>query len=784
MADEDFKPVAAPRAGAGEPDEDAGGTEDERLLALAKSQFQQVIDAESVNRQYMRDDMRFRAASPDDNYQWPSELLQTRRGSNTQSARPCLTVNKLPAHVNQVVNDWRQNRPQFKVSPVDSGADVKVAEVLNGVVRHIQVASDADVAYDTALDGAVVAGVGYIRVLTDYVDPMSFDQDILIRRVRDPLSVFMDPFIQQPDGSDQRFCFVVEDMPRKIFEHEWPETPVEGWDTGGAFDEWLSQDAVRVAEWWNLEYRRRTLCQYPDGTTGWKDEKPEGGPTPVREREVDVPTVVFRRITCGAILETIEWPGRFIPIARAVGNEYDIEGKLITSGMIRTAKDAQRMYNYWASQEVEMLALAPKAPFIAPVGSLAGRETQWKMANVVNYAVLEYNAFVTGPDGQVHKVEAPQRSLPPMPQQAIIQAKLGAADDIKSTTGQHDASLGQRSNETSGRAILARQREGDIGTFHYADNTVRALRYVGRIIIDLVPKIYDRARVIRIIGEDGTSDFVQINPAQQQAVVERQNPVTQAIERIYNPGVGRYDVTVTIGPSYTTKREETAQMLERFVTADRNLMRVIGDKALGALDMADSDVIQKRMKAYQLPEVLAAEKSEDGMPAQPPIPPEIQQDIQRMMAALEAAQGKIAELEQERAEKAAEIRIKEQEARIDGYRAETERLQALGPAINPQQLAQLAAQIVMDALRGPGPEGMQPGGEPSGGPMPAEAMPGGMMPPQGMPPAMSPGPMADVGPMGDPMSGPPSAPGAGMGGIPPQGPIAAPGQPQEPPPGL
>ena len=252
-------------------------------------------------------------------------------------------------------------------------------------------------------------------------------------------------------------------------------------------------------------------------------------------------------------MEENDWAGKYIPVIRVVGNEFEVEGRLYVSGLVRNAKDAQRMYNYWTSQEAEMLALAPKAPFIGYGGQFEGYEKQWKTANTTNWPYLEVNPDVT--DGAGAVLPLPQRAPPPLPQAGLIQAKMGASDDIKSTTGQYDASLGMAGNEKSGKAILARERQGDVGTYHYVDNLSRAIRYITRQIVDLIPKIYDTQRIARIIGVDGEIDMVKINPSSKSQSGRYRTKPAQLIEKIYNPGVGKYDVRVTTGPGYMTKRQ-------------------------------------------------------------------------------------------------------------------------------------------------------------------------------------------------------------------------------------
>ena len=395
------------------------------VLATARARLSMAISAYSESREDELDDLRFYAGSPDNHWQWPADVLATRGAvqGQTINARPCLTINKLPQHVRQVTNDQRQNRPTGKVIPANQDADSEVAEVFNGLVRHIEYMSDADVAYDTACENQVSYGEGYIRLLTEYSDEDTFDQDIKIGRVRNSFSVYMDPTIQDPCGADAQWCFITEDLTREDYQRMYPDAaPITTLMSLGVGDQsisqWLNENTVRIAEYFYYEIKRETLNLYPgnqtafDGTPEDKVLRMQFG-KPLRSRESDRKRVKWCKINGYEILEEREWAGKCIPVVRVVGNEFEVEGRLYVSGLVRNAKDAQRMYNYWTSQEAEMLALAPKAPFIGYGGQFEGYETQWKTANTQNWPYLEVNPDVT--DGQGNVLPLPQRAAPPLP---------------------------------------------------------------------------------------------------------------------------------------------------------------------------------------------------------------------------------------------------------------------------------------------------------------------------------------------------------------------------------
>jgi hypothetical protein len=669
---------------------------DDELLALALRQFNRVVDIESDMRETMLDDMRFRAGDSDNKFQWPDKVV-AQRETSANGQRPCLTVNKIPQHVNQVTNDIRQNRPAIKCIPVDSNGDVEVAEMLGDLIRHIEYSSQADIAYDTAADNATVAGLGYIQVTTDYCDDKSFNQDIKIKRIRNPFTVYMDPDILMPDGSDAKFVFITEMIDKAEFVAEYPDFEPADWEAMGNGDrlQWYTKDQIRVAEWWRVEQKARTLKMWSNGETTY-DSEPLKTPgvtaveQPIKTRKVMAKQIKFRKMCGHQILEETDWAGQYIPVARVVGNEFDIEGKLHVSGLVRNAKDPQRMYNYWVSQEAEMLALAPKAPFVGAAGQFEGFEAQWKSANTTNFAYLEYNPVVDTANGD-RPFPAPQRQQPPMPSQGIMQAKMGASDDIKSATGQYDASLGAQGNETSGVAIQRRDHQSDVSTFHYVDNLSRAIRFVGKIIVDLIPKIYDTKRVARILGEDGDSDLVGIDPNQEQAVVKHKNDMGQEIAAIYNPGVGTYDVVVKTGPSYSTKRQEAGEAMQQMTQANPELWHVIGDLLVSNMDWPGAEEMAKRLKATLDPKVIEADSSD--------IPPQViaqlkqkDQDLQQLQTALQHALGQLNQATQKN-------QFDGQKVAIDEYKAVTDRIGALADRLPPEALGEIDAHLVMDVLR-------------------------------------------------------------------------------------
>ena len=630
------------------PDERSGYAEGskEAFLAEARKRFEYVTMAESFNRQQAIDDLRFK-----DGDQWPAQIKSER----TIEKRPCLTINKMKTFVHQITNDQRQNRPAINVSPVGDKSDPETAKMLKGLIRQIERQSNGDIAYDTGFDNAVSNGWGYWRITTEYESDVSFDQVLRIGRIRNPFRVYLDPDRQEPDGSDAEYGFISDLIPRAEFKRDYPQADPCEWSEGAMGDtmrDWSTNTHVRVAEYYKFKYRKRKLLALLNGHIGYEDElAPEIAeaikldPSQiVREREVQARQLFWYKITAKEILEEQELPGKWIPIVECVGDEIDIEGKVSRAGLIRDAKDPQRMYNFWVTSETEMVALAPKAPWIMEEGQVEGHEKRWQQANVKSHPYLLYKGTSIG--GK--PAPAPQRQQFTGPPTAIVQAKIGAAQDMQAATGvRFDATLNERMHDESGRAIRELKRVGELGNFHYVDNLARSLRHTGRILIDLIPKYYDTQRVLTILREDGTEEQVMIDPQQTKPFSTRDDPESK-VRKIYNPKVGEYDVAVTIGPSFATKRVEAADSMVQFIRAVPNAAPLIGDLIAKNLDWPGAPEIAERL-ATMLPPQVQEKQMENLPPEAKGIVMGLKQQLQQMQQQLQQATAMLGEKDKDRA---------------------------------------------------------------------------------------------------------------------------------------
>lgn len=586
------------------------------LLEEARARFRAAAEAENTQRELELDDLKF----CDPAAQWPEEV----RLQRDAEGRPCLTVDRLNPFVHQVVNETRQNRPQPQVNPVGDGADKDTAEILQGMIRHIAYLSNGDVAIDTAFESMVRCGRGYFRVLTDYCDEKSFEQDIVIKRVVNPHMVYLDPAFSEPDGSDAEWGFIGTYVPRAIYRAEYPDSRMAGledstWESiGDTAPEWAQKDGAGclVVEYFRRVRKPVTVYLLEDGST--TKEKPESFKDKRASYEIEVEWFKLNAIE---VLDKTIWPGKWIPIVPVLGSELSVDGQRTWSGMVRSAKDAQRAFNYWKSAQAETIALAPRAPWVGPKGFMGSgsQKAMWQQANRRPVAALEYEAY----DNQQRPMAPPQRTMVEPPIMAITQAMVGAVDDLKATTGIYDPSLGNRESSQSGVAIRQLQRQGQTGNFHFQDNLARSIRHLGRIMVDLIPKVYDTQRMVRIIHPDESVDTVTINGPSGKTDQKT------GLEKVYDLSVGTYDVTVNVGPGYQTKRQENLALLESLMQGPMGgmLTQVAPDLVASMMDFQIAPKLVERLKKI-LPPALQ-DQPEGGPQGGPQIPPEVQAQMQQ-----------------------------------------------------------------------------------------------------------------------------------------------------------
>jgi hypothetical protein len=572
---------------------------DEDIIKAARERMDESYTSEQPHRERAEDDMRFVIGD-----QYDDEERREREAEG----RPCLTINIMAQNVRQVTGQIRSLNPAIRVSPADSAANKDTASVIEGMIRHIENKCDASSVYEAATESAAASSIGYWRVRADYCDEGTFDQEILIERVYNPFAVFLDPFAKHPTRKDARYGFIVEEMPRETFIEAYPKArpaDVTSDHKLTGIEQWCSADSVVVAEYFWIEHDEYEVVNINGQAVKVSDlppEFPKADPVTGRafkRRTVRKPKVMWAKISAHDVLEgPMEFPSRYIPIIAVTGEEWHLGEETYRSSVIRFAKEPQRLYNYAVSTQAEVTALQPKAPFMVATTQIAGLEDIWSEAGTKNRAYLPYV-----PD---ENVGAPQRVSPPIASQALITQIQFAAEDIKRTTGIYDASLGARSNETSGRAILARKEESQNATSIYSDNMVKAVQHTGTIIVDMIPRIYDAQRIVRVLGEDGQEKMETIN----QMLMGQDGPV-----RMNDMSLGKYDVRIAVGPSYSSKREETRAGMEEFFRAYPQAAPLLGDLYAKTLEWTDADRAAERLRKM-LPPGVAEEQEEDMSPEQ------------------------------------------------------------------------------------------------------------------------------------------------------------------------
>lgn len=664
----------------------------------AKERFEDATEAFRENRVRMEEDALF--SNPADPQQW-DEAAKRIRSSGPEGARPCLTLDRTNQNVVQVVNDARQNKPGLLALPASSGARQEVAKAIEGMFRHIEYQSRAQIAFDTALESAARMGLGWIRVHPEVVNEELNYQEIRIKRVHDPLSIVCDPDWTEPDGSDIMYGFAETQMTKRAFREKFPKADEATWQSNKWPSGWFGDKTLRIAEYFEVveSSENRLGILMPDGqkmsvteAEYWAKAK-ELGYQPMVESQFTAKKrgVKWRTMNGCEILEETDFPSRWVPLVPVIGHESFVKGKRYLCGMVRRMMEAQRAYNYERSAWVEAVALQPKAPYIAPWESIANHYDKWQNANKTNYAVLPFDHM----DDNGNPLPMPQRMAPPTMPTAFAQGAQFASDDLRASVGMNKASLGEQGNAVSGRAKLADKHEGDVANFHYIDNLSRSIEHIGRIMLDMLPRIYDQPRETRILGVDGSTKSVTIDPTGDTYSEREDGHIT------INLGTGAYDVRFKSGPSYTTLRQEASEGLNQIMQGNPAFAAVVGPIWARMQDWPESDKLAKALLAMAPPPVQAAlgeeQNGEDPEQLKQKLQ-QMEQQAQQMQQVIEQATAKLQELQS--ADRETTLKYLAESAKIenDAYKAETDRLKALQPAVTVDQVAPLVQQVIAQMM--------------------------------------------------------------------------------------
>jgi hypothetical protein len=633
---------------------------DEEILEVARKRFTESYDYDQDDRKEGIDDLKF--AWNFDKHQWPDDIRE-KRENDPHSPRPCLVLNKIPEKIDVIEGEFRQAEPSVQVIPVDSQADPQIAEVLGGIIKHIEYDSTARPIYNGAYSYLLHSGRLAWRVNTKKNKLNPFEKELCLQPIQNPFSVYYDPYAIAPDRSDAKFCFVTEMIPKKEFEKKYPKAEEESFNADDDdFTKWQTGENVRIAEYWYKKFdEEKVYLVTRDAGQGEfvdvivteeqlrKDEAGEIIDTVKDETTQEKVTVWYCKMTANYIIEQPkQWPGQYIPIIFGMGKSLNIDGKNRSRGMVRHAKDPMRMYNYFASTETERFALSPKAPYILTSGMLGPHKGMWDTLGTKNwpYLIAEVDPKMPG--------VMPKREVPALASSGIINELARLEHDIMSAMGIYGASLGDQGDEKSGKAITARQRQGNIGAYSYIDTMALCLTYSAKILIDLIPYVYDTERIQRIRGEDDSEKKVALNARPEigeslpedidkELLVQPKQGISEYINDVT---VGKYDVRVKIGPSYTTQREESVAKLIDLLSKAPQLIPLTIDLVAKNIDAPFSQELMKRIeKAFP-------DLKDDGNKEEQQIDPMqiVQQVQQQMMQMKEFKELELAEREQTRKE--------------------------------------------------------------------------------------------------------------------------------------
>lgn len=599
----------------------------------ARERYDEAKAAMSEQRARMVEDLRF--SNPADPQQWDENIYKDR----FREKRPAFVFDQTNQFIAQVVNDSRMNKPQIQTVPASSGADEKVSEALDGMIRQIEYASSASIAYDTAQEHAARVGLGWVRLVPKVIDKASNAQEIRILRVHDPLSVTYDPNFTMPDGSDQMYGFVEATLSKAQFMRQYPKHKgADGWKSTS--DGWIGENSIRICECFEIKETKKSRIRIraeKEYTVSedeyWDTAKKTGVKLDVAGQYDETERIVrWSKMFGDDYLEdSTEFPSRWIPLVPVLGYETWIEGKRYLCGMVRRMRAGQQAYNFERNAEIEWMTMQPKSPYLAAWESIANHQDDWAGANASNKVYLPYDHV----DTEGNPLPPPQRLNPPSPGAAFAQMGQKGIADIQASIGMYRANLGAPSNETSGIAIKRREQQGDTANFHYIDNLARSMTHLGRIIVDMIPRLYDEERSARILGLDGKSDAIKINPSMK-------SPVKMAGKKIaeINLTTGTYDVRCKVGPAYASLREEAAESLTKIVQSNPQLMTVLGPMWARMQDWPEAEKVSKLLLALAPPPVQMLENSDVD------IPPQLMAQMEQMKQAIEQRDMQMQQMQQ------------------------------------------------------------------------------------------------------------------------------------------
>ena len=590
------------------------------LLRKMRERFKKALDADEEQRREAMDDIKFTNVP---GHQW-DENQKKERGK-----RPCYEFNKIRVTGKRIINNMRDNRPAGKVRGVED-ADKDNAEIYEGLIRNIWNQSNGDSVIDYAAEYQVIGGMGAWRVTTGYNNDDAFEQDIMVEGIPNPFCLFSDPASKDVLKRDAGYWILTDKMANEAYKNKWPDAEEVSFESHEFDDdeEWEDEDEIRVCEYWYKEPVTKEILQLQDGKVidGASDEAGLIDPAMIKNRRTVETEQIMMCIASGtAILEgPTKWEGKMFPFIPVYGEYYIIDGKIYWNGITRFSKDAQRSYNVSRTAITETIAMAPQAKYWATAKQAEGLEGSWKVAHQKNFPFLLYNPDpeANGPPTRMGGADVPV---------ALIQEAQMASEEINMVTGIYQSDIGAPNAATSGRQELARQRQGAVATFNYEDNMSKAVERTWELLIDLIPQIYTTERSLRVLGADGAEDYVKINTIVPN---ERGEPVT-----VHDLSMGKYDVTVTTGPNFTTRRQESAETYQALLQSNPDLFGIIGDLIFKSMDLPYAEEISERLKVMLPPQI------QETLNKDTQVPPEVQAMMEQAKGAMQMVEQQMQEVQ-------------------------------------------------------------------------------------------------------------------------------------------
>jgi hypothetical protein len=673
------------------------------FLDIAHTQFRASENEADANRKEFKTDLEFLNLK-----QWDENVVKIRKGV-TGHDKPVLTMDQIGEPYRQLRGRQQVADPAIQVNPAGDGADKETAEIFQGLIRHYGQTGHAKEARDEAFKGSAGPGLGYYALLVEDEAPETHKQTITYRQIENVFTVYDDPLAKGALKRDRRFLYLIQDLPKDEFERLYPKAKYKAQsDFMGSGDkcdlpDWYPEGHVRVAERWYIDYETvGSVALLSDGREVPTEQAEamvaasQMGASPgavlnlrqapaaieiVRTKPVTKRVVKWAKISGAEILDgnhddDVEantegrlWPGSMIPFIRVCGERLVVDGKEVLSGIVRGMRDPQRLYNFNASEYAHELTAGPKTRVIMAEGQQEGHETQWENPERRDRPYYLYKP--TTIDGTTTAAAPPQiaQFTDSAKLIALLQAMNQNKMDLKSASGYYDSADPSRKNsEQSAKAIQARKLESQESSIGYVDHYQGALTFEGELLIDLIPKIIMPGQILRVLDLEGEATQVMARQPFKPGEDGQPQPLgpgeqfQKGLHQFFDPTVGKFDVTVTIGSSYSTKRKESFDTAMQLVSANPALMGVIGDLVIEQSDMPMAAAIAERLKKT-LPPALQSDDKDSHIP--PAVAAQVNQLKQQAGTVIEHLTQIVQKLEEEKAAKSQELAAKVEIARMD-----------------------------------------------------------------------------------------------------------------------